>query len=121
VNLDLDKLAKVLEMLRSEYEGERLAAVERANQMLTECGLTWTEFVKGRQEQPKKLERPRRTAQDLAYTRLAHRMASSSIWKMMTTKEQGFVAQMAYSWPFPVSQAQRAWLDLLAIKYGFVR
>lgn len=43
--LDVIKLAKVMELTRSNMDGERLAALNRAASMLQAAGLTWTQLL----------------------------------------------------------------------------
>ena len=46
MSLDRDRLAKILAMLSSNHDGERLAAVNRAASMLQAAGVRWEELVK---------------------------------------------------------------------------
>ncbi len=46
MSLDRDKLSKILAMLSSNHDGERLAAVNRATSMLQAAGMRWEEVAK---------------------------------------------------------------------------
>lgn len=46
MTLDIDKLAKIMEYTFSEHDGEVLAAIRRAQRMMAEHKLTWTELLK---------------------------------------------------------------------------
>src|SRR5947207_668908 len=45
VDLDRDRLAKLLGMLGSSHDGEALAAARRAERLRVDAGLTWAEIV----------------------------------------------------------------------------
>ncbi|MBF0497302.1 MAG: hypothetical protein HQK58_12130 [Deltaproteobacteria bacterium] len=48
----LDKLGKVLGMLGSAHDGERLAAADRANALLKSNNLTWPDILTSRTSAP---------------------------------------------------------------------
>jgi len=46
VSLDHDRLAKLLALSTSDSDGEALAAIRRANAMVSKAGLTWHQVLK---------------------------------------------------------------------------
>jgi hypothetical protein len=54
------KLAKILGMLGSDYDGEIAAAGRRANAMVKGAGLTWDEVITSSAPIPQPTQRPRR-------------------------------------------------------------
>uniref|UniRef100_A0A8J4HAB4 Uncharacterized protein n=1 Tax=Acidicaldus sp. TaxID=1872105 RepID=A0A8J4HAB4_9PROT len=42
---DMVKLSKIMELTRPDRPGERDAAILKANQLLNQLGVTWTEFI----------------------------------------------------------------------------
>jgi hypothetical protein len=120
------RMAKVLEMLRSPFDGERLSAVDRANAILSQAGMTWTEFVfmdAGKVEENATTDQPHRTRRyqeqsDRYYCELAFQLMEHPDFDTMTAKQQEFVETMATRWNREVSEMQRKWLDGLAEKFG---
>lgn len=45
--IDREKLIKVLSMTTSSSDGEALAAIRKANKILTENNTTWNNFIRG--------------------------------------------------------------------------
>ena len=54
------KLAKILGMLGSDYDGEIAVAGRRANAMIKRAGLTWDEVISSSAPIPQQPQRPRR-------------------------------------------------------------
>jgi hypothetical protein len=54
------RLAKILGMLGSDYDGEIAAAGRRANAMIKRAGLTWDEVISSSVPIPQPPQRPRR-------------------------------------------------------------
>src|ERR1051325_3531443 len=46
LNIDFDRLVKLLGMLGSEYPGERAAAAQKASKLIAAAGLTWAELIR---------------------------------------------------------------------------
>lgn len=52
MSVDLDKLAKVTSMISSPSDGEALSAARKADQMVKEAGLTWSDVIGPGQARP---------------------------------------------------------------------
>ncbi len=107
--LDRVRLAKVLELLGSPVDGERLAATEKANLILRQAQTTWTELILGGAEsQPR--ARPSRTHEDETYRDLAEAILNDPAYKPSSPREAEFVEHMT-EWDGPVTEKQRKWID----------
>ena len=117
------KLAKILEMLTSSHEGERLAAVEKANRELARRKLTWTELICEQPAAPATAPaewqpEPRQpaTAEDRDFMDRARQILRGPFYGALSTNEQRFILQMATAWDRALSEKQRAYIASLRRK-----
>ena len=125
--LDREKLAKVVEMFQSPFEHEVLNAVRKANKMVADASMTWTEALcpyeaMGGETQdevgdtPK--TSPKQTDQDRACCAMADSIMNDGGFTNLNENSQDFVEEMATRWKRSVSPRQRDWLYGIADKMG---
>ena len=108
--LDRVRMAKVLELLGSPIDGERLAASEKANLLLKNARMTWTEFVLG-PPQPARPAKPRDENDE--FRDLAWEIYDHPDYTPTNDREREFVERMT-EWEGPISDKQRSWLSGIA-------
>jgi hypothetical protein len=125
-----ERLAKLLEMLRSPFDGERLAATERMNSLLDSVGLTYTEYLKMLHHTPAAAagpyaparrapayRRPAQTHEDRAYCELAAELYHHPDFDTLGERSANFVEGLSAS-KARVTAKQRKWLDDIARQMG---
>lgn len=70
---DVDRFARIVEMLGSSYEQERSTAALRATQMLQDAGLTWTDVARRALTPQPKPPLPREEVSDVMHQYARHR------------------------------------------------
>lgn len=128
------KMAKILEMLGSAFDGERLAAVELAKRELKKRKMTWTELVvppllaaptrahyaRPHRHEPTEGPAPTRkstsqAAEDERFCMHAFALTQHPLFHSLSPKERGFLVQMC-TWNSAVSEKQRSYIEGLAEK-----
>jgi hypothetical protein len=105
--LDVDRLVKLLGMLRGHHVGERANAALMADRLVRKRGLTWHDvIVMPHQEKPRHLD----DAQKMAAFCRAH-------YQKLNAKEMGFIRSML-SWRGEPSEKQMRWLIDLYLRCG---
>lgn len=128
MTLDVSKLAKVLELTRSPVEGERSAAINRANAMLEGAGMSWSDLLLKRQ--PRRVmsfanvspaaaqqgyEANRQTLHDKLYVQTARDILYHPIFLRLNEFEQSFLRSLD-NWRGTLSAKQRALVDQIRSK-----
>lgn len=131
MTLDRERLSKVAEMFRSPYEGERLAALERANAILESAGMTWTDLVCCQAPAPAPAPRPGRgrrsqpfatKTQDFQrYAALARTISGHPGFRDLPRTAKRTVARILISTTDQISASDAHVLDLLARHLGILQ
>ena len=65
--VDISKIIKLLNMTSSSYDGECLAAIRRANVILLEENITWSDIFKVKQSLPTPLDKPNFSSEQIKH------------------------------------------------------
>jgi hypothetical protein len=120
------RMAKLLEMLRSPFDGEVMNAVRKANIEMAKRKMTYTELVmkalpapardhypygqSTRRREDGKRPQSRQTQQDLQYRSRAALMRISAHFRQLVQRDQDFIKGMA-DWRGSYSEKQRKYID----------
>lgn len=123
---DRTKMLKIMGLFSSPYEGEVLAAVNRAMSMLDATGTNWDDIVlpetkpKPKTHKAHKPHNPKKTPTDHDYHSLARKIDRRHEFYTLQENQIDFVLDMVYKGCDGISDKQKSWLNFLAKKVGVV-
>jgi hypothetical protein len=110
LDVDRDRLGKLLGLLGSTHDGEVAAAGRAAHRLIREAGLTWPDVLT---PPPRPLPKPPAGRASLI-------VECRSRWTFLSDWERGFVTSIARRPPHRLSDKQAECLDRICRRLGIV-